>query len=90
MIVITAPTGLIGRQVRNVLDSGEPVRVIVRDPSVFPEQVRSGRDRAGSHGDIGSSTGRSRCRRRVLLFPDPTQAALRPRRWNSPDGSDVL
>jgi uncharacterized protein YbjT (DUF2867 family) len=34
MIVIAAPTGQIGRQVLDsVLDSGEPIRVIARDPS---------------------------------------------------------
>jgi uncharacterized protein YbjT (DUF2867 family) len=54
MIVITAPTGNIGHQVvENVLDSGEAIRVIARDPSRLPAQVR---DRAevvtGSHGDI--------------------------------------
>ena len=37
MIVITAPTGLIGHQVlENLLDSGEPLRVIARDPPAFP------------------------------------------------------
>src|SRR6266566_1475492 len=53
MIVVTAPTGLIGHQVlENLLDSGGPVRVIVRDPSRLPPQAR---DRVeivqGSHGD---------------------------------------
>jgi uncharacterized protein YbjT (DUF2867 family) len=41
MIVITAPTGQIGRQVLNiVLESGEPVRVIVRDPARLTPEVR--------------------------------------------------
>jgi uncharacterized protein YbjT (DUF2867 family) len=41
MIVITTPTGAIGRQViANVLDSGEPIRVIARDPSRIPAQTR--------------------------------------------------
>jgi uncharacterized protein YbjT (DUF2867 family) len=53
MIVVTAPTGLIGHQVlENLPGSGEPVRVIVRDPSRLPPQAR---DRVeivqGSHGD---------------------------------------
>jgi uncharacterized protein YbjT (DUF2867 family) len=53
MIVVTAPTGLIGHQVlQNLLGSGEPVRVIVRDPSRLPAQAR---DRVeivlGSHAD---------------------------------------
>ena len=53
MIVITAPTGTIGGQVlERVIDSGEPIRVIVRDPSRLPTATR---DRVevvqGSHGD---------------------------------------
>ena len=41
MIVITTPTGQIGRQVLdNVLDSGEPIRVIARDPSRLPSRAR--------------------------------------------------
>ena len=37
MIVITTPTGDIGRQVLDrVLDSGQAVRVIARDPSRLP------------------------------------------------------
>jgi uncharacterized protein YbjT (DUF2867 family) len=55
MIVITAPTGLIGRQVlSNVLGSGEPIRVIARDPSRLPAQARERAEVVpGSHGDIG-------------------------------------
>lgn len=54
MIVITAPTGGIGQQVlENVLTSGEPVRVIARDPARLAAHLR---DRVevvqGSHGDI--------------------------------------
>ena len=53
MIVVTTPTGAIGRQVlQNILHSGEPIRVIARDPSRLPSQIR---DRVevvqGSHGD---------------------------------------
>ncbi len=41
MIVVTTPTGTIGHQVlENVLGSGEPVRVIARDPSRLPSQTR--------------------------------------------------
>jgi uncharacterized protein YbjT (DUF2867 family) len=41
IIVITTPTGLIGHQVlENVLDGGEPIRVIARDPSHLPSQMR--------------------------------------------------
>lgn len=55
MIVVTTPTGLIGHQVLgNVLGSGEPVRVIARDPSRLPAQVRERAEVVpGSHGDIG-------------------------------------
>ncbi|QBD83386.1 NmrA family transcriptional regulator [Ktedonosporobacter rubrisoli] len=41
MIVVTAPTGLIGHQVlNNLLASSEPIRVIVRDPSRLPAHIR--------------------------------------------------
>jgi uncharacterized protein YbjT (DUF2867 family) len=53
VIVVTAPTGNIGHQVlSHVLDSGESVRVIARDPSHL---AREARERAeivqGSHGN---------------------------------------
>ncbi|MEY9929725.1 uncharacterized protein YbjT (DUF2867 family) [Catenulispora sp. GP43] len=55
MIVITTPTGQIGRQVlADVLDGADaqPVRVIVRDPARLPEQVRRRVEVVeGSHGD---------------------------------------
>lgn len=53
MITITTPTGDIGRQVLDrVVDSGEPVRVIVRDLSRLPEHVRTQVEVvAGSHAD---------------------------------------
>jgi len=53
MIVITTPTGQIGRQVLgNLLDSGEQLRVIARDPSQLPAKVREDLDIVeGSHGD---------------------------------------
>ncbi|HLY19683.1 MAG TPA: NAD(P)H-binding protein [Bryobacteraceae bacterium] len=54
MIVVTTPTGTIGQQVvENVLDSGEPVRVIARDPARLPPQMRKRVEIVqGSHGDI--------------------------------------
>jgi uncharacterized protein YbjT (DUF2867 family) len=54
MIIVTAPTGTIGHQVlENVLESGEPIRVIARDPSVLPAQIRERVEVVqGSHGDI--------------------------------------
>ncbi len=53
MIVVTAPTGQIGSQLlRNLLDKGEPIRVIARDPSRLAPDMR---DRVevvqGSHDD---------------------------------------
>jgi uncharacterized protein YbjT (DUF2867 family) len=53
MIVITSPTGNIGRQVLDhVLASGEPVRVIARDPARLPTLVRESVEFVqGSHGD---------------------------------------
>lgn len=53
MIVVTTPTGNIGHHVvRHLLDAGERVRVVARDPGRLPQAVR---DRAevveGSHGD---------------------------------------
>ena len=53
MIVITTPAGQIGRQVLgNLLDSGEQLRVIARDPAQLPAGVREDLDIVeGSHGD---------------------------------------
>lgn len=54
MIVVTTPTGAIGHQVlAKLLDSGESVRVIVRDPSRLSPQVRERVEVVrGSHGDV--------------------------------------
>jgi uncharacterized protein YbjT (DUF2867 family) len=54
MIVITTPTGAIGHQVLdNVLDSGEPIRVIARDPARLPGHIRGSVEVVqGSHRDI--------------------------------------
>jgi uncharacterized protein YbjT (DUF2867 family) len=54
MIVITTPTGQIGHQVlSNLLGSGEPIRVIARDPSGLPTQARERVEVVeGSHGDF--------------------------------------
>jgi len=53
MIVITTPAGLIGHQVlENLLDSGETLRVIDRDPSRIPARVRAHVEVIkGSHGN---------------------------------------
>jgi len=54
MIVVTSPTGTIGKQVlENVVKSGETTRVIARDPSRLPSQTRKRVEVVeGSHGDI--------------------------------------
>jgi uncharacterized protein YbjT (DUF2867 family) len=53
MIVITTPSGLIGHQVlENLLDSGEQLRVVARDPSHLPAESRELVEVIeGSHGD---------------------------------------
>ncbi|MFJ7279999.1 NAD(P)H-binding protein [Kitasatospora sp. NPDC098663] len=58
MIVITTPTGDIGRQVLDhVLDSGEAVRVIARDPSRLSARVHAQAEvLEGSHGDADTIT----------------------------------
>ncbi len=58
MIVITTPTGGIGRQVLDrVLDSGQAVRVIARDPSRLAARVRARAEVVqGSHGDAEAIT----------------------------------
>ena len=58
MIVITTPTGQIGRQVLDrILDSGEEARVIVRDPSRLSARVRARAEVVqGSHGDADAIT----------------------------------
>jgi uncharacterized protein YbjT (DUF2867 family) len=54
MIVITTPTGQIGSQVlESLLDTGEALRVIARDPSGLSADVRDRVDIVeGSHNDI--------------------------------------
>jgi uncharacterized protein YbjT (DUF2867 family) len=57
MIIITTPTGDIGRQLLTVLVAeapahGEELRVIVRDPAKLPDSIRESVDVVtGSHGD---------------------------------------
>jgi uncharacterized protein YbjT (DUF2867 family) len=53
VIVITTPTGQIGRQVLgNLLERGQELRVIARDPSQLPAGIREHLDVVeGSHGD---------------------------------------
>jgi uncharacterized protein YbjT (DUF2867 family) len=58
MIVITTPTGDIGRQVLDrILDSNEAVRVIARNPARLPERVHARAEVVeGSHGETGTIT----------------------------------
>jgi uncharacterized protein YbjT (DUF2867 family) len=53
MIVVTTPTGNIGQQILSgILDSGEQVRVIARDPARLPSHIgRNVEVIEGSHGD---------------------------------------
>ena len=53
MIVVTTPTGNIGRHVvRHLLAAGEAMRLIVRDPSKLPQDLRDRVEAVeGSHGD---------------------------------------
>jgi len=54
MIVITAPTSSIGRQILgNIVDSGEKIRAIARDPGRLPAQTRERVEViAGSHSQL--------------------------------------
>ncbi|MBB4914869.1 NAD(P)H-binding protein [Streptosporangium saharense] len=56
MIVITAPTGNIGRRLLSLLvEQGEELRVVVRDPARLPEAVRERVEViTGSHGDAAT------------------------------------
>lgn len=53
MIVVTTPTGNIGQKLlQRLVDSGEPVRVIARDPARIPSATRERIEVIeGSHGD---------------------------------------
>jgi uncharacterized protein YbjT (DUF2867 family) len=53
MIVVTTPTGNIGHQVlEKIIDGGEPIRVIARDPSSIPSATRRRVEVVqGSHGE---------------------------------------
>lgn len=53
MIVVTTPTGSIGSQlVQDLLEAGEPVRLVLRDPSRITAEIAGKAEViAGSHGD---------------------------------------
>nr|WP_201380340.1 NAD(P)H-binding protein [Ktedonobacter sp. SOSP1-52] len=87
MIVITTPTGLIGHQVlHNLLNSDEPIRVIVRDPSrLSPREHERVEVVQGSHGDLDVVTRAFTGADSVFwLVPrTPTLRASRPPTWTS-------
>ena len=87
MIVITTPTGQIGRQVLgHLLESGEQLRVIARDPSQLPAGVREDLDIVeGSHGDAAVADKAFAGADAVLWLTSadrraPTVTVVRPRR----------
>jgi len=85
MIVITTPTGDIGRQVLDrILDSGEAVRVIARDPSRLPARVHSHPKAEvvqGSHGDADVIT-------RALAGADRLFWLVPPPAFSQAEGSE--
>ena len=77
MIVVTTPTGNIGRHVvQHLLDAGEALRLIVRDPGKLAPAVR---DRVevveGSHGDATVVDRAFRGADAVFWLCPPTPAA---------------
>ena len=77
MIVVTTPTGNIGRHVvQHLLDAGEALRLIVRDPGKLAQAVR---DRVevveGSHGDATVVDRAFRGADAVFWLCPPTPAA---------------
>ena len=65
MIVVTTPTGQIGKQVlENVMAGNEPVRVIARDPDALPGETIARESAGGAM--------RSRCEARTKLSSSAT------------------
>ena len=80
MIVVTTPTGQIGRKVLSrLLEHDEPVRVIARDPSRLPDDIRERVEVVqGSHDDP-DVVGRAFAGAEAVLWivpTDPTAASL--------------
>lgn len=80
MIVVTTPTGLIGRQVlERLLDGGEPVRVVARDPARVPARTRERVEVVqGSHGDAGAVNEAVAGADAVFWLPPPDPRAESP------------
>lgn len=80
MIVVTTPTGQIGRQVLDaILDSAEPIRVIARDPARLPARTRERVEVVqGSHDDLDVVTKALAGADRVfwLVPPNPHAASV--------------
>ena len=80
MIVVTAPTGAIGSKVvQHLLDHGEQVRVIARDPSRLRAETRERVEVVqGSHGDSDVVTRAFANAEAVfwLIPPDPRAASV--------------
>lgn len=80
MIVITTPTGQIGRQVLDaVLDSDEPIRVVARDPARLSGRARERVEVVeGSHSDSDVLAKACAGADRVfwLVPPDPTAESV--------------
>ena len=80
MIVVTTPTGMIGRQVLdNLLAVGAPVRMIVRDAARLAPSIRERVDIVeGSHGD-GATVDRAFAGAEAVFWlppPNPRAASL--------------
>ncbi len=80
MIVITTPTGNIGHHVvQHLLDAGEALRVVARDPAKLPQVVR---DRVevveGSHGNAAVVTRAFDGAEAVFWLAPPTASSATP------------
>jgi uncharacterized protein YbjT (DUF2867 family) len=77
MIVVTTPTGAIGSQVlSNLLESAETLRVIGRNPSHLPSNIRDRLDVVeGSHGDSAVIERAFSGARAVFWLPPPSPQA---------------
>ncbi|WP_340117245.1 NmrA family NAD(P)-binding protein [Pelagibius sp. 7325] len=80
MIVVTTPTGNIGRLIaQNLLTSGAPVRVIARDPTCLTTELRDNCEVVpGSHGDAAVVNEAFKGAEAVfwLAPPDPKAASV--------------
>ena len=82
MIVVTTPTGNIGRHVvRHLLEAGEALRLIVRDRANLPQEVCDRVDVVeGSHGDADVVDRAFRGADAVFWLCPPPQPSVSPDR----------